>query len=171
MVWMYAIDAETENRIASKAISTRWYHASQTKWKTLLVRAVEGRRYQEVQGTWSLLNDDQRPGECDPRGNPAADKPIGGDKGDPVREPHVRAVCGTRLHPRLQGQVEGVHGDDGARPAQSSTRRLTRGTRDVGDYAGRAAEVARQEGQGSIGERRDASPVSAPVGLRAGSQR
>src|SRR3954453_16682716 len=171
MVWMYAIDAETENRIASKAISTRRHHAAETKWKTLLVRAVEGRRYQEVKGAWSLLNDDQRPGECNPCRHPSTDKRVGGNQGEPVREPHVRAVCGAGLHPGIQGQMETVHGDDGARSAQSSSRRLTRGTWDCGDHARGVAETARQEGQGAIGERCHASQVPAPVRLRSGSQR
>lgn len=41
MVWMFAVDAEMEKHIASKAFSAGQHHSPQEKWQDLLVRPVE----------------------------------------------------------------------------------------------------------------------------------
>ncbi len=104
MVWMSAIDAGMENRIASKAISAGQYQASQTKWKPLLVCPVARRWHSAVKRIGSVLNYDPRPRQRDPHEHPSTDQRIGGNQAKPVREPHVRAVRGTVNVPVYKGK-------------------------------------------------------------------
>src|SRR5579863_8538152 len=67
-----AVDAGRKLIHASKAISAGQSDASQTKWQTLLVRPVAKQWSTQVQGTWSVLANEQGGSRCaSGRGTPS----------------------------------------------------------------------------------------------------